>query len=204
MDDALIMDTQEVATVVSQSSPTQPSVIRSGTAQFPQDALMNFIDPDSPLAVASAHIVSQNPVFSNSPGYGAQVAPTFHQSLPTLAAGVLMVYGDPANRGQGSTIGDDTVVDTDSGRGIWTNGLDGGTVQRNVSPGPISTPLYSKLGLSEADLKSVSASIQSQAPAGRFGNPTEVENTVVFPASDESAYIVASEIQIDGGMGNIL
>jgi NAD(P)-dependent dehydrogenase (short-subunit alcohol dehydrogenase family) len=72
-----------------------------------------------------------------------------------------------------------------------------------VSPGPITTPLYSKLGLSEADLKSVSASIQSQVPAGRFGDPSEVANTVVFLASDESAYIVASEIQIDGGMGNI-
>ena len=34
-----------------------------------------------------------------------------------------------------------------------------------VSPGPISTPLYSKLGLSEADLKTVAASIQSQVPA---------------------------------------
>ena len=72
-----------------------------------------------------------------------------------------------------------------------------------VSPGPITTPLYSKLGLSDADLKSVSASIQSQVPAGRFGDPSEVANTVVFLASDESAYIVASEIQIDGGMGNI-
>jgi NAD(P)-dependent dehydrogenase (short-subunit alcohol dehydrogenase family) len=72
-----------------------------------------------------------------------------------------------------------------------------------VSPGPITTPLYSKLGLSDADLKSVSASIQSQVPAGRFGSPAEVANTVVFLASDESAYIVASEIQIDGGMGNI-
>lgn len=72
-----------------------------------------------------------------------------------------------------------------------------------VSPGPIATPLYGKLGLSAADLKSVSASIQSQVPAGRFGNPSEVANTVVFLASDESAFIVASEIQIDGGMGNI-
>ncbi len=72
-----------------------------------------------------------------------------------------------------------------------------------VSPGPITTPLYSKLGLSDTDLKSVSASIQSQVPAGRFGSPVEVANTVVFLASDESAFIVASEIQIDGGMGNI-
>jgi NAD(P)-dependent dehydrogenase (short-subunit alcohol dehydrogenase family) len=40
-----------------------------------------------------------------------------------------------------------------------------------ISPGPISTPLYGKLGFSEADLKTVAASIQTQVPAGRFGNP---------------------------------
>ena len=43
------------------------------------------------------------------------------------------------------------------GRGIRVNA---------VSPGPISTPLYSKLGLSAADLKTVSSSIQSQVPGG--------------------------------------
>jgi len=72
-----------------------------------------------------------------------------------------------------------------------------------VSPGPISTPLYGKLGLSEAGLKAVSASIQSQVPAGRFGNPSEIANAVVFLASDESAFTVGAEIQIDGGMGTL-
>jgi NAD(P)-dependent dehydrogenase (short-subunit alcohol dehydrogenase family) len=69
-----------------------------------------------------------------------------------------------------------------------------------VSPGPISTPLYSKLGLSESDLKSVAASIQSQVPAGRFGKPSEIAQAVVFLASDESAFTVGSELLIDGGM----
>jgi NAD(P)-dependent dehydrogenase (short-subunit alcohol dehydrogenase family) len=72
-----------------------------------------------------------------------------------------------------------------------------------VSPGPIATPLYGKLGVSEADLKAVSASIQSQVPAGRFGNPSEIANAVVFLASDESAFTVGAEIQIDGGMGTL-
>jgi NAD(P)-dependent dehydrogenase (short-subunit alcohol dehydrogenase family) len=72
-----------------------------------------------------------------------------------------------------------------------------------VSPGPISTPLYGKLGLSEADLKAVSASIQNQVPAGRFGNPSEIASAIVFLASDESAFTVGSELMIDGGMGNI-
>src|SRR5271165_5236709 len=69
-----------------------------------------------------------------------------------------------------------------------------------VSPGPIATPLYDKLGLSEADLKSVAASIQSQVPAGRFGKPGEIASAIVFLASDESAFTVGSELLIDGGM----
>jgi NAD(P)-dependent dehydrogenase (short-subunit alcohol dehydrogenase family) len=77
------------------------------------------------------------------------------------------------------------------GRGIRVNA---------VSPGPVATPLYGKLGLSETDLKTVSASIKSQVPAGRFGNPSEIASAVVFLASDESAFTVGSELLIDGGM----
>jgi NAD(P)-dependent dehydrogenase (short-subunit alcohol dehydrogenase family) len=72
-----------------------------------------------------------------------------------------------------------------------------------VSPGPIETPLYGKLGLSEADLKTVSASIQSQVPAGRFGKANEIAQAVVYLASDESAYMVGGELMVDGGMGTL-
>jgi NAD(P)-dependent dehydrogenase (short-subunit alcohol dehydrogenase family) len=72
-----------------------------------------------------------------------------------------------------------------------------------VSPGPISTPLYGKLGFSEADLKTAAASIQSQVPARRFGTPSEIAHAIVFLASDESAFTVGSELLIDGGMSNL-
>jgi NAD(P)-dependent dehydrogenase (short-subunit alcohol dehydrogenase family) len=72
-----------------------------------------------------------------------------------------------------------------------------------VSPGPIQTPLYGKLGLADADLKAVAASIQSQVPAGRFGHPSEIAKTVVFLASDEAAFTVGSELLVDGGMSNL-
>lgn len=72
-----------------------------------------------------------------------------------------------------------------------------------ISPGPINTPLYSKLGLSEKDLETVADSIKSQVPAGRFGSPTEIAQAVVFLASDESAFTVGSELMIDGGMGTL-
>lgn len=69
-----------------------------------------------------------------------------------------------------------------------------------VSPGPISTPLYGKLGLSEANLKAAAASIQSQIPLGHFGKPADIAHAIVFLASDESAFTVGSEFVIDGGM----
>ena len=72
-----------------------------------------------------------------------------------------------------------------------------------VSPGPITTPLYGKLGLAEADLKQVSASIAGQVPLGRFGTVREIADAVVFFSSDESSFTVGSELLIDGGMSAI-
>ena len=80
------------------------------------------------------------------------------------------------------------------GRGIRVNA---------VSPGPVSTPLYGKLGLAPADLDKMAGSILSQIPAGRFGEPSEIAKAVVFLASDESKFTVGSELVIDGGMSNL-
>ena len=70
-----------------------------------------------------------------------------------------------------------------------------------ISPGPISTPLYGKLGLSTDALAAVADSLRTQVPAGRFGTPAEIASAVVFLASDESAFTVGSELIIDGGLG---
>ena len=72
-----------------------------------------------------------------------------------------------------------------------------------VSPGPITTPLLGKLGWTEADLKARVDHLQSQVPARRWGNPSEIAQAVVFLASDEAAFTVGSEFVIDGGMSNL-
>lgn len=69
-----------------------------------------------------------------------------------------------------------------------------------ISPGPIETPLYSKLGLSANDLQATSKAILGQVPARRFGTPGEIASAVVFLASDESAFTVGSDLIVDGGM----
>ena len=72
-----------------------------------------------------------------------------------------------------------------------------------VSPGPVSTPLYGKLGLDQATLEATAAQIQAQVPLGRFGTPEEIASTVLHLASPESAFIVGSEIVVDGGMSQL-
>lgn len=69
-----------------------------------------------------------------------------------------------------------------------------------VSPGPISTPLYDKLGLKGDDLKAVSNSIKGMVPQGRFGEPSEVAKAILFLASDESRFTVGADVLTDGGM----
>lgn len=72
-----------------------------------------------------------------------------------------------------------------------------------VSPGPIQTPIYGKLGMEPQTLAATAAQIQSQVPLGRFGKPEEVAATVLHLASPESAFIVGTEIIVDGGMSQL-
>jgi NAD(P)-dependent dehydrogenase (short-subunit alcohol dehydrogenase family) len=72
-----------------------------------------------------------------------------------------------------------------------------------VSPGPVTTPLYAKLGLDASALEATAAQIQSQVPLGRFGTPEEIAATVLHLAASESAFIVGTEIVADGGMSQL-
>jgi NAD(P)-dependent dehydrogenase (short-subunit alcohol dehydrogenase family) len=72
-----------------------------------------------------------------------------------------------------------------------------------LSPGPVSTPIYGKLGLDAATLEATAAQIQTQIPLGRFGTAEEIAATVLHLASPESAYIVGTEIIADGGMSQL-
>jgi NAD(P)-dependent dehydrogenase (short-subunit alcohol dehydrogenase family) len=72
-----------------------------------------------------------------------------------------------------------------------------------VSPGPVSTPLYGKLGLDAATLEATAAQIQAQIPLGRFGTPEELASTVLHLSAAESAFIVGTEIIVDGGMSQL-
>lgn len=80
---------------------------------------------------------------------------------------------------------------------------DRGIRVNTISPGPVSTPIYGKLGLEEAQLNEMAGQIQQQIPMGRFGNTQEIAEAALFLASSDSSFMLGSEIVIDGGMSTL-
>jgi NAD(P)-dependent dehydrogenase (short-subunit alcohol dehydrogenase family) len=72
-----------------------------------------------------------------------------------------------------------------------------------VSPGPISTQILDKLGLDAEALDATKAQLQGQIPLGRFGTTDELAATVLHLSARESAFIVGTEIVVDGGMSQL-
>jgi NAD(P)-dependent dehydrogenase (short-subunit alcohol dehydrogenase family) len=72
-----------------------------------------------------------------------------------------------------------------------------------VSPGPIETPIFGKLGLPDAAVQAWAGEITAKVPLGRFGQSSEVAKAVLFLASDDSSYMLGENILVDGGMATI-
>lgn len=72
-----------------------------------------------------------------------------------------------------------------------------------VSPGPIATPIFDKLGLSSEQTAGFSSSMTENNPLKRFGQPEEVAQAALFLLSDASSYTTGSELLVDGGAGEL-
>lgn len=72
-----------------------------------------------------------------------------------------------------------------------------------LSPGPVETPIFSKMGLSDVELKGMAEGIQSSTPIGRFGSPAEIATAALFLASDDSTLVLGAELVADGGFSQL-
>jgi NAD(P)-dependent dehydrogenase (short-subunit alcohol dehydrogenase family) len=70
-----------------------------------------------------------------------------------------------------------------------------------ISPGAISTPIYQKLGMDDAQLAAFAAGFIPKIPMARFGEAAEIAKAAVFLASDDASYITGAELLVDGGTG---
>lgn len=69
-----------------------------------------------------------------------------------------------------------------------------------VSPGPISTPIFGKMGLPEAAVHEMGGAILAQVPLARFGEGQEIAKAVAYLVSHAAAYVTGTELLVDGGM----
>ena len=66
-----------------------------------------------------------------------------------------------------------------------------------LCPGPVNTPLLRELFAKDAERAQRRL---VHVPMGRFAEPEEIANAVLFLASDESSFITANTFLVDGGI----
>ena len=72
-----------------------------------------------------------------------------------------------------------------------------------ISPGPIETPLYGRMGLPGEQIDEFGQQIESQVPMQRFGSADEIAGAALFLASPDSSYVLGTDLVVDGGMSQL-
>ena len=79
-------------------------------------------------------------------------------------------------------------------RGIRVNSL---------SPGPIDTPIFNRIGLPEEQIDEAKQNFASQVPIKRLAKPEEMASVALFLASEDSSYVNGADIAADGGLAQV-
>jgi NAD(P)-dependent dehydrogenase (short-subunit alcohol dehydrogenase family) len=86
----------------------------------------------------------------------------------------------------------------------WTTDLKARKIRVNaISPGPIDTPIFGKMGLTKEQADGFHEALPTMVPLGRLGTMEEIARTVLFLASDDSSYITGIELTVDGGLAQV-
>lgn len=73
----------------------------------------------------------------------------------------------------------------------------------SIHPSPVNTRMIQSLeeGFAPGNAEAAKSAISSSIPLGRYGEPSDIANLVVFLASDDSTFITGAQYRIDGGIG---
>ena len=132
---------------------------------------------------------------------------TVQKALPFLGDGASIILCGSILSGKGManlSVYNATKAAVRSFARTWAEEFRSRHVRVNViSPGPIETPMFNKLGVTEEQVHEMGAALLPQIPLGRLGRAEEVANAALFLASDESSFVNGAELAVDGGMAQI-
>jgi NAD(P)-dependent dehydrogenase (short-subunit alcohol dehydrogenase family) len=86
----------------------------------------------------------------------------------------------------------------------WTMDLkDRGIRVNTITPGHCDTPLIDAEVSSPEEAAAVRAKHAANIPLGRMARPEEIAAAMLFLASEDSSFVVGSELLVDGGMCSV-
>jgi NAD(P)-dependent dehydrogenase (short-subunit alcohol dehydrogenase family) len=129
---------------------------------------------------------------------------TVHKALPLLLPGAAVVLNASINAHKGmpgtTVYGATKAAVVNLAKTLSADLVDRGIRVNAISPGPVESALLSRLGMADEQLQQTQDWIKSQVLLKRFADPAEIAEAVLYLCSSASAYIVGTEIVIDGGM----
>ena len=129
---------------------------------------------------------------------------TVQKALPLLPRGAAVVLNASINAHMGmpgSTVyGASKAAVVNLAKTLSADLLKRGIRVNVVSPGPVATPILDRMGLPEEATRQLKEQITERVPLKRFGQPEEIAAAVLYLSSSESAFIVGTELVVDGGM----
>ena len=70
-----------------------------------------------------------------------------------------------------------------------------------VNPGAVDTRMIASIekGFADSGVDDFKGMVEATTPLGRYGQPDEIANMMVFLGSDDSSYCTGSVYMVDGG-----
>jgi NAD(P)-dependent dehydrogenase (short-subunit alcohol dehydrogenase family) len=132
---------------------------------------------------------------------------TVQAALPLIPSGgsVLLTASVASRKGfPGSSVYAATKAAVRSfGRTLATELAPRGIRVNTLSPGPIETPLFDKMGLPAEAAGQMRQSFGNSVALKRLGTPDEMARAALYLCSDDASYVVGAELFADGGLAEL-
>jgi NAD(P)-dependent dehydrogenase (short-subunit alcohol dehydrogenase family) len=132
---------------------------------------------------------------------------TIQAALPLIPSGgsILMTASVVSKKGfSGSSVYAATKAAVRSfGRTLATELAPRGIRVNTLSPGPVATPIFAKMGLSEDETGKMLERMAQSVAIKRMGEPDEIARAALFLVSDDASLVIGTELFADGGLAEL-